>query len=479
MKNKMKSLEIFYKSFLLVFILNSCALPSIVQKEERTTVPDAYFEKSDTANSGKINYRDFFDDNNLLRLIDTALRKNQELNIILQEIRMSQIEVEAKKGEYLPEVQVNAGVGTEKVGRYTSQGANDANTDIMNGKEFPDPLSDFLISADVSWEVDVWKILRNAKESAVLKYLSTIEGKNFAVTKLIAEVAAAYYELVALDNQLTTLNQNIEIQQNALSIVKLQKKAGEVTELAVKRFEAELLKNKSYQYEITQDIIEVENRIRFLVGGFQGDIQRNSDAFVISKLKSVDEGVPSQLLENRPDLRAAELSLRASKLDLKAAKANFYPSLRITAGIGYNAFNPSYLLSTPESILYGIAGDIATPLINRKAIKASYISANAKQIQAVYNYEQTILNAFIEVSSLVASIENLQNSFELKEAQVEALNKSISISIGLFKSARADYMEVLMTQRDALEARIELIETKKSQMIANVELYQALGGGWR
>lgn len=129
-------------------------------------------------------------------------------------------------------------------------------------------------------------------------------------------------------------------------------------------------------------------------------------------------------------------------------------------------------------MLYSLAGDIAAPLINKNAIKASYFSANAKQLQAIYQYERSILNAYIEVANQLSSIGNLEKSYNLKSKQVLALTQSIDISNDLFKSARADYLEVLMTQRDAMEAKLELIETKKQQLSAMVKIYQALGGGW-
>lgn len=172
------------------------------------------------------------------------------------------------------------------------------------------------------------------------------------------------------------------------------------------------------------------------------------------------------------------MELEAAKLDVKVAKANFYPSLGITAGLGLQAFNPTYLVEAPESMLYYLAGDIAGPLINRKAIKATYFNANSKQIQAVYEYERTILNAYIEVSNQLSNIVNLKNSYDLKAQQVQALTESIEISNTLFRSARADYMEVLLTQREALESKFELIETKMQQMSAKVRIYKALGGGW-
>lgn len=473
-----------WKQFLCINIIaitvtiSGCKVPQVVQRSERKATPAGFSDTPDSVNSAKIKWQEFFTDPYLLALIDTALKNNQELNILSQEINIARMEVKARKGEYLPFVTVGGAAGVEKVSRYTSQGASDANAEVEPGKPIPDPLPDFFGGAMASWEVDIWRKLRNARQAAYERYMASVEGKNFVTTQLIAEIANSYYELLALDNQLDILKKNIQIQTEALETVRLQKQAAKVTELAVRRFEAEVLKNQSRQYEIQQQIIEIENRINFLVGRFPTPIPRNWKDFPNMSPVDMQEGIPSQLLENRPDIRQAELELEASKLDVKVAKADFYPSFRITAGIGLQAFNPAYLAKMPESLLLGLAGDLVGPLINKNAIKANYISANARQLQAVYNYERSILTGYIEVANQVAKIDNLGQSYALRSRQVETLSQSIAISTSLFQSARADYMEVLLTQRDALESKMELIETKKQQMNAWVDMYRALGGGW-
>ncbi|MGZ3862971.1 MAG: TolC family protein [Bacteroidia bacterium] len=460
------------------FLYTACKVPAWIQtRKENKNVPANYLASTDSTNSAKLKWKEFFTDPNLVSLIDTALKNNQELNIVMQEINVAKSEVIGRRGAYLPFVYLEGGAGVEKSGLYTRNGVVDATGNIMPGTPFPDPLPNYLLAANVSWEIDIWKKLRNAKKSATLRYLSSIEGKNFMVTHLISEIAASYYELMALDNQLEILGKNIDIQKNALEIVKLEKEAAKVTQLAVTRFEAEVLKNQSRQYYIQQQIVETENRINFLVGRFPQPVKRSSAGFIDLVPAMIHSGIPSQLLQNRPDIKRAELDLTAAKLDVKVAKANFYPSLIINAGAGFNAFQPGFLFAAP-SLLYGIAGDLVAPLINRSAIKAAYYTANAKQMQTVYNYERTILGAFIEVTNQLSNINNLQKSFELKNKQVQALTQSITISTGLFKSARADYMEVLLTQRDALESKFELIETKMQQLNATVNVYRALGGGW-
>lgn len=465
--------------FLIMLIFTACNVPKVALKQPDGNLPNAYKDQTDTTNIAQINWRDFFDDPNLQVLIDSALSRNQELNIVNQELAIVKNEIQVRKGEYLPFVNLNAGGGVEKVGRFTSQGANDANTEIMDGKEFPEPLGDVFVSVNLSWELDVWKKLRNAKKSTVLKYLSSVEGRHFMVTNLVSEVAHTYYELVALDNQYDILQQNINIQKDVLKIVQQRKQAGKVTELAVKRFEAEVFKNQSQLYEIIQSIKETENKLYFLTGSYPSGIARNSAGFIDLPIDTLSAGVPSQLLLNRPDIRQAEYNIEAAKLDIKVARANFYPSIGISSGVGFQAFNPKYLLTTPESMLYNLAGEALAPLINRSAIKAELKSANSEQIKAVYTYEQTILNAYVEVLNQVNQADNLMKSYDMRKKQVDALNESIRISNNLFKSARADYMEVLLTQREALEAKIDLLETKRAQISAKINLYHALGGGWK
>ncbi len=473
-KRIIKYLGIAFVSVLLA----SCSLPYMGRTRENRNLPENFAGRLDSINSGKVKWREFFKDANLQALIDSALLRNQDLNIMIQEINIAQNEIRARKGAYLPFVSGGVGAGVDKSSRYTRQGAVDATDQIEPGKQIPDALPDYWAGANLSWQVDIWKQLRNARKSSVYRFLSTTEGKNFMVTHLVAEIANSYYELMALDNQLDILRKNIEIQQNALQIVILQKKAGLVTELAVRRFQAEVNKNQSNQYYIQQKIIETENHINFLVGRFPQPIARNSQVFSTMLPDTVYAGIPSQLLENRPDIRQAELDLMSAKLDVKVAKANFYPTLNISATLGLEAFKPSYLLGKSESMMYSAGGSFIAPLINRNAIKAMYYSANAKQIQAVYNYERTVLNAYIEVANQLSNIGNLQKSYDLKTMQVAALTRSIDISIGLFKSAMADYMEVLLTQRDALGSKFELVETRKQRMNAMVNMYQALGGGW-
>jgi outer membrane protein, multidrug efflux system len=453
-----------------------CKVPAITSKTERAETPSTFVGNTDTLNSSRMNWRSYFKDPNLLALIDTALYHNQELSIMMQEIEMSKNEVMARKGEYLPFLNFKAAAGPDRAGKYTWDGFSE--DDLKEHPEKgPKYIGDFTTGAFFSWELDVWHKLRNARKSAALKYLSSIEGRNFTVTSLIAEIAASYYELLALDNMMSIVQQNIELQGSALQIVKLEKDAAKVSQLAVNRFEAQLLNTKNLQYDIAQRMVETENRIHFLTGCFPKPVKRDSTTFTQPVSDRFIAGIPAQLLTNRPDIRQAELQLQAAKIDVQVAKANFYPSFSLTAGLGFQAYNPLHVIR-PQSIIYNLAGDMVAPLINKNAIKATYLNANARQIQTVYDFERSILNAHIEVVNQLSKLDNYTRSFETKSKEAEILTQSVVISNKLFRSARADYLEVLLTQREALDSRLELIEIRLKQLEAKVDLYKSLGGGW-
>jgi outer membrane protein, multidrug efflux system len=455
-------------------------VPPITQRSIKKAVPPTYTEGPISNSSvSQLKWQQYFTDPYLNALIDTALQRNQELNVTMQELVIARNEVRARKGEYLPFLNLRATTGLEKVGRFTSQGAADGSSRLEDGKRVPDPLQQYTIGAVATWELDIWHKLRNAQKAAAARYLATVEGRNFMVTGLVAEVASAYYELVALDRQLALVLQFIEIQQSALQTVRLQKKAAQVSELSVLKFEAELLNTQGRQYAIRQRIIEVENRINFLLGRFPQFVPRTTQSLNSILPDTLQSGVPSLLLENRPDIRRAENMLAAAQLDVKSARARFYPSLMLMAGTGYNALSPSYFIRTPQSLVFSLLADAMAPVVNRNAIKAAYFGANARQIQSAYTYEQTVLNAYLEVVNQLWSIRNLKSGYELKNQEVTTFMESIKVANNLFRSTRADYMEVLMTQRDALHAQLELIEIQEQQLHAFVSLYRTLGGGWQ
>lgn len=475
MKNK--NLINLISSITFIISLACCSTPKIFVRKEKENLPDFYSFQKDTSNKELISWKKYYTDSFLISLIDTALKNNQELNIISREIEINKNEISSKKGEYLPFGNIHFSTGADKSGNYTFNGMSEEDVKNKNN-EFPRYIGDNLMLLNFSWEIDVWGKLHNAKQSAIKQYLASIEGKNFLTTELVAEIANSYYELLVLDNKLQIIEQNIAIQKDALEMIKIQKNAARVNQLAVNRFEAQMINSQNMIFEIKQNITETENKINYIVGRIPQHINR-----VKSDLKSLSLfplliSTPSQLLSNRPDIRQAEKVLEANKLDVKVARANFYPSINLQSYIGIQSFNPIYLVN-PKSTAFNLLGELISPLINRNSIKTMYYNAGEKQLQSVYKYEQTALNAYIEVYNQFAGIKNYSESFNIKKHQVDILNESIEISVNLFKSARADYTEVLLTQRELLEAKMEMIEIKQKQVISCINLYKALGGGWK
>jgi outer membrane protein TolC len=282
---------------------------------------------------------------------------------------------------------------------------------------------------------------------------------------------------MSLDQRLANLDRTIELQQQSLEVAQAKKQAGRGTELAVQRFRAEVRKNQSEKLIVRQEIVEVENRINFLVNRFPQPVERMSAVFFDLDVRMLSVGVPAQLLQNRPDIRQAEREMAAAGLDVLVARAHFFPRVDITGGVGYQAFNLKYLFWTPDALIGNVAGTLVAPLINKKAIRAEYQSANARQLESVYNYQRVVLNAFTEVVNRVSAVANYSRSIEIKKQQLQSLEASVEAASKLFQAARAEYIEVLFAQRDLQEARAVLIETKQQQLSAIVNTYQALGGG--
>ncbi len=464
--------------FVSLVVMAGCKIPALIPAQDIKPTPATYGAQTDTTNAANIKWKAFFSDPYLAALIDTALHNNLEVLSTLQDIEIAQNDIRIRKGMLLPTVTAGGGLGIDKTARFTASGAGNASTDITDGRRVPEPLTDIVLGFNASWEVDVWHKLRTAKKGAYVKYLKSIEGKNFVVTNLVAEIANSYYELLALDNQLGVIRESIQLQKNGLEIIKIQKEAAAATELGVKQFEAQVYNSQSLEFDLLQQITEIENKINFLLGRFPQKIIRDATLFTDKTPTAINSGIPAQLLANRPDIRQAELELQAAKLDVQVARLEFYPSVGISATIGYQAFNPKYLFKPLESLAASLVGDLAAPVINRNAIRAEFNKANAYQLQALYEYQKSIINGFAEVSNEMAAIKNLEGLQQTKSNEAAALIRAIDVSTDLFKSGRADYLEILIAQRDALSAKLELVEVKKRQFMAVTNMYQALGGGW-
>jgi NodT family efflux transporter outer membrane factor (OMF) lipoprotein len=462
--------------------LTGCSSLNTALSIPEKTLPDTFtqtVDKNEGITVASVNWREYFTDNNLQNLLDEAVKNNPDLQMALQRIEISRSSVKLANGALLPQVSLNVGGSVRRFGLYTMDGAGNSTTQITPGQTIPTNLPDMYLGMQSSWEIDIWEKLRHQRESAISTYLASVEGTNFVISTLVADVASYYTELLALDNELALVQQTITKQQEALEVIQLQKEVGRANELAVQQFHAELLNTKILEKNILQQVIEVENKINFLLGSYPKPIKRNKDVFAHVLPVQIASGFPSQLLANRPDIREAEFKIEASKFDLQAAKAAFYPNFNITASLGFQAFNPEFLFSSPASIAYSVFGTLVAPIINMNALKAQFNTAQANQLTAMYHYQKTVLNAYVEVANQLVAIQNLQEINLLKTQQNALLKKSVGTSGELYRTARATYLEVLLAQQNALQSNIELIGVIKQQRLSAINIYKALGGGWK
>lgn len=478
--------SIFIISFILVIIclsFTSCKSLKDNTNQNGVKLPSNYSAVNDSSNSANLKWKDYFSDPILITLIDIGLKNNLDLLSASQRIEISRSQFRVAKGGLLPNVSLNAVMGQRRFGKYTMDGVGNFDTNfspnISEDEKIKEHLPDFYLGFQSSWEIDVWGKLRNRKKASFARYLSSIEGRNYIVTNLISEIANTYYQLIALDNQLDIMKETITLQDSALSIVNLQKQVGDVNELAVKQFQAQLLNSKGLEIEVQQSIIETESKLNFLLGRIQQPVTRNKSSFNTDINQQVKFGTPIQLVQNRPDVRQAEYELKASKADVKSAKAAFFPSLTIGAAYGFQSFNPAFLFLNPQSIAYNLLGGLTAPLFNQNAIRANYKATNAAQNEAFNNYSKTVINAFNEVNVQISNISNLQKMYDYKKQETDAYITAIDASNELFLKGRASYLEVVLTQKNALQAKLDLIQTKQKQYFCLVNVYKALGGGWR
>ena len=481
MTQTMQNKFIFFSLYLLLGIFFGCKTTKTLEKPPLKAMPNAFLNEhtSDSTNIAHTYWKDFFADSILISLIDTALKNNSDILTTFQKIEVAQSELKASQGALLPTVSASPTTSLRKFGLYTMDGAGNITTEIIPNKIVPINLPDYYLGLQASWEIDIWGKIRSKRDAALARYLASIEGKNAIVTTLIAEIAISYYELLKLDNGLDIIRNTIQSQENALAISIIQKEAAATNELAVKQFEAQVLNSKIMEQEILQQISTNENKINFLLGRFPQVIYREKSLFSKPLAAQISTGIPTDLLQNRPDIRQAELELVATRADVKAAKAAFYPALNISSGIGFQAFNPSFLFTSPQSIAYSMLGNLTAPLINRSAIKAQFNTAKSFQLEALYNYQKTILAGFMEVRNELVNFDNLQQISTLKSKEVAIQQSSIEIATELFKMGRANYLEVLAAQQNYFQSQISFLEIQRQQFISSISIYRLLGGGWK
>lgn len=456
------------------------------QQDERVLagkIPSSYQAPGDTGSHTPPAWRGLVFDSTLVRLIDSALKYNFDLRTAEQQVELAMAGMKLTRGIRLPEVQASMQGGVRRFGYYTMDGVGNYDTkfspNLTPEQQIPDPLPDYYIGLQSSWEIDLWGRLKNMKKAAAARFIASQHGRNLLVTQLVWEVTAAYLELIAIGNELKILEESIALQEDALEIVSAQMQTGKANQLGVDMINAQLLNSKAIYAQTRQQKIEYANRLALLCGSFSKPLVHDSMFSNRYVRDSLLAGIPSDLLRNRPDILQAEMEMRAARADVSSARAAFYPSLNINASIGYQAFNAALLIETPASVAYSLFGGLTAPLLNRRKIKAALMTAEAGKKLAYIRYEKTVVNSFMEVYNALTNIEASREMLALKQREAGLFRQSVFTSNELFKAGRAGFLEVIVAQRNALQSQIELVNYRKKQQLAVINLYRALGGGWQ
>lgn len=361
-------------------------------------------------------------------------------------------------------------------------GVGNADTNLSDNvpadKKIPSPYKDFLVGAEFSWEIDVWGKLRSRKKAAVARLMASEEMSRNIQTWLISEVASNYYHLLALDQEIEVLEENIGLQELALQLITELKEGGKANQLAIDQFEALVLNTKALLQAKNRELKSAEYDLARLVGSLDFSLNRMDLDEAITIQNELETGLPSELIQNRPDLKEAEMQLEASKADVHAAKAAFYPSFNLFGMAGFNAFDFSKLFLSPGSGIYQFGAGLTAPIFNRREIRSLYEVAKTDQQIALLEYEKKTLNAYLEVLDLINQMDTYDQQLKMKQYEVSVLERAIEHSNTLFSVGYANYLEVINAQSRTLESAIELADLKASRLQANVKLYKALGGGW-
>jgi len=463
---------ITYIALLTLAVLSSCKISkdiAVPQLPLPANFRDA--ANTDTAGIATIPWKIFFTDAGLQNLIDSAIRNNYDMQVVLKNMEAAQLIVRQTKLGYLPEARLQVGAN---LNRPSDNSLNGLSLGQFLGKSY---VEDYSVTTALSWEADIWGKIKNQKAKALATYLQTTEARKAIQTNLVAFVANGYYNLLMLDAQLAIANKNLLLNNSTLRIIKLQYNAGQVTALGVQQAEAQRQVAVQLIPLLQQNITIQENALSILTAVLPAAIERNGSIGNIVFPENLSAGVPATLVSNRPDVKSYELALNIANANTGIAKANMYPSLTITAAGGINSFKASNWFNIPASLFGAVAGGITQPLFQRRQLKTQYELAKVDREKTVLQFRQSVLTAVGEVSDALIKTAKIKEQEAIAGTRVNTLQQAISNADLLFKNGMATYLEVITAQSNTLQGELELAALKKDELNAVVELYRALGGG--
>lgn len=430
--------------------------------------PPAFRSSEATTNSlGNLAWWQLFQDPVLKSLIQTALTNNYDLRIAAARVEQSRALLAQARSGFYPQIGYQAAFGA---GKNVSVAGTPSFTGEPAGKQY-----DF--AGDVSWEIDLWGRIRRLAESARAQFFATQEARRNVTISLIANVAQTYFQLAALDEELDIARDTTNSFGESLKIFSERLRGGVASKLETSAAEAALDSAAATIPELRRQIVAQEDQLSVLLGINPSQIARQSDALRQTSLPDIPPGLPSSLLERRPDVRQAEQVMISANAQIGAAVAGYYPQLSLT-GLYGRATPELALLTSGASTAWEAAAALTGPIFEGGLLKAQEREARAVWDEARLQYQSTILRAFQEVSDALSAREELGTEREFQGRAVAAYQEAVRVATLRYKGGQASYYELLQEQQLLFPAQNALTQAHLNQLLATVELYKALGGGW-
>lgn len=457
-----------------MLVIAACKVSKDYQRPATDTPQEYRHTQSfgDTASIATKSWKDFFTDTTLQGLINKGIARNNDLQIALKNTEVAAQRAKQAKLLWLPRVDAQVAAQTNRPSSNSVAGLSSSSFLGSNHIE------DYLVSLNLSWEIDVWGKLRRQKEATLAQYLQTYEASKAVQTRLVADIAQGYYSLLMLDKQLKIARNNLSLSDSTLQLTKLLKDAGEVNLLSVQQVEAQRESIAVLIPQLEQDVAIQENALQLLTGDYPDSVKRYAALEDITVPQQLSTGLPAAVISRRPDVRAAELDIVMANAKVGVATADMYPSLTISASGGLNAFRASDWFNIPGSLFGVVGGALARPVFARRELKTNYEVAKIERERSVIYFRQSVLNAVGEVSNALVQTQKLKEQEVLAERQVTVLKSAISNARLLYQSNMANYLEVIQAQSNALQAELNLAFIRSREWMAVADLYRSLGGGW-
>jgi multidrug efflux system outer membrane protein len=405
-----------------------------------------------------------FRDPRLQELVAEAIANSHDLAEAAARVEQARNEIAVARADLLPQVGYGGAAIRQRapvVGRPTNATFNS-----------------FLATFNLAWEIDVWGRIRRATEAARADYLAAEAARRGILLTLVSDVAQAYFELLELDREIEITHSTTQIFSDTLDLFERRYRGGIGTLLEVSRATAALTQARASIADLERQVVAKENQISLLLGRAPGDVGRGAPLGPACVAPDVPVGLPSQLLERRPDVRQAEQDIVAATADVGVAVANFFPRIGLTTFYGGQSSELENLVKSSGSA-WGVAGTVMGPIFQGGRLLGSYRAQSAAFDAAVQRYEQTALAAFAEVSNALVSRDRLARVRVDREATVEALQQSVTLSLQRYRDGIEKYFVVLEAEQQLFPAALDLARTRRDELVAVVTLYRALGGGWQ